>query len=135
MDDLRTLLDSLEDRKLDYVMARSRVRNDRTAYLDAGISKSAYFNWGPEERERLNDIAQRIKREAATRALMVLQDVGEEAARVKADGLKSKNEHIRQSASSDILEHIIGKPTSKLEIADSNITLRVVYDKEMGEND
>jgi hypothetical protein len=116
MDNLRTLLDSLEDRKLDYVIERSKVRNDKTAYTAAGIGKTAFFAWGTEERERLNDLAQRIKREAATRALMVLQDKAEEAAKIKADGLTSNNEHIRQDAASDILDRILGRAAQRQEL-------------------
>jgi len=117
MNDLRAELDKLEDARLNYVMARARVNSDAQGYKNAGIPITSFYTWPAEERERLNNLAQRVKREAAMRALMVLQDAAEEAARVKAAGLRSRDERIKQSASSDILDRTIGKPTAPVEIS------------------
>jgi len=116
MDDLRADLDQLEDLRLAYVMARSRVNSDAQGYRDAGISKASFYLWSSEEREKLNDIAQKLKRETAIRAQMVLQDAAEQAAKVKVDGLKARDERVKQAASSDILDRVIGKPTASVEL-------------------
>lgn len=118
MDDLRTLLDQLEDKRLDYVLARSKVNSDRQAYISAGINKTTFYhNWSPEERERLNDLAQRVKRETATRALIVLQDAAEEAAHVQVAGLKDRDARIRLASSDSILDRVLGKPSQPTDVS------------------
>lgn len=120
MDNLRTELDQLEDARLAYVMARSKVNSDRQGYLDAGIAKATFYLWPTEEREKLNDLAQRVKRETATRAIMVLQDAAEDAAVVKAAGLKSRDERVKQAAATEILDRTIGKTTTTVALTGSN---------------
>lgn len=114
MDNLRTLLDQLEDTRLDYVVARSQVTSDAGGYNNAGISKAAFYKWDPDERDKLNALAQRLKREVATRALMKLQDAAEDAAETLANGLKSRNEHIKQRAADSILDRVIGRATQTI---------------------
>jgi len=120
MSDLRTELDKLTDQRLDYVIARSRVNTDSQALRDAGINRSSFYSWTLEERTALNELAQRVKREVALRAVMVLQDAAEDAAQVKVSGLKSRNEHVKQSASTEILDRVIGKAVNKTEITGAN---------------
>ena len=116
MSDLSTELAQLTDQRLDYVMARSKVNSDRKAIIESGINRNTFYSWPVEERDRLNELAQRIKREAATRALMVIQDAAEEAARVKVSGLKSRNEHVKQDSATEILDRVVGKATNKTEL-------------------
>lgn len=120
MSDLRTELDKLTDQRLDYVIARSRVNTDSQALREAGIGRSSFYSWTLEERTALNELAQRVKREVALRAVMVLQDAAEDAAQVKVSGLKSRNEHVKQSASTEILDRVIGKAVNKTEITGAN---------------
>jgi hypothetical protein len=116
MDDLQATLNQLEDARLDYVRARSMVNSDAQGYSGAGITKRVFYSWPPEEREKLNDIAQQLKRATVARALMALQDAAEEAAKVKIAGLKSRDERIRQSAASEILDRNIGKAAQTLDV-------------------
>lgn len=116
MDDLRTILDQLSDQRLDYVMARSRVNSDAAGMKEANLSRTTFYSWPLEERERLNDIAQRVKREVALRATMILHAATEEAARVKIAGLRSRNEHIKQDVATEILDRIVGKAANKTEV-------------------
>jgi len=120
MDTLRTELDQLEDLRLAYVMARSRVNSDRQGYMDAGIHKTTFYTWSTEERTHLNDLAQRFKRETAERALMALQDAVIEAAEVKVGGLHSRDERVKQGASSEILDRVLGKATNSFEVSGKN---------------
>jgi hypothetical protein len=117
MDDLRTELDQLKDSRLDYVIARSKARTDAEGYREAGIAKASFYSWPEEERTRLNDLAQQVKRASALRAMMILQDATEEAARVKVEGLKSRKENIKQDAASEILDRMIGKPLQRQEVS------------------
>lgn len=116
MNELRALLDNLKDKRLDYVMARSRCNSDTAALKECGISRSAFYAWPEEERNSLSEIAQRVKREAATRALMILQDAAEEAAKVKVNGLTDRDHRIQQSASTEILDRTVGKAADKLDV-------------------
>ncbi len=130
MEDLRAELDKLEDKRLAYVMARSRVNSDSQGYSDAGIHKNTFYSWPSEEREKLNDLAQRVKREAATRALIVLQDAAEKAALVKTKGLESRDERVKQAVATEILDRTVGKPATSLEVSGKNgekIQVEVIY--------
>lgn len=125
MSDLRTELDQLEDMRLDYVLARSRVNSDARGYRNAGISKATFYTWPEEERKKLNDIAQRVKREVAVRVMMIFQEAAEQAAQTKTDGLKSRHENIKQNAATEILDRILGKPTQHQEVnATGDIVIR-----------
>ena len=117
MDNLRAELDKLEDRQLAYVAARSKTINDSQAMKECGLSRSTFYGWGEEDREKLNEIAMTIKREVAFRALMVLQDHAEEAADVTVGLLKSRNENIKLRTSQDILDRVIGKAAQPIEVS------------------
>lgn len=124
MDDLRTILNDLEDRRLDYVQARSKSNSDAEAYREAGISKTIFYSWPAEEREKLNAIAQRMKRETVARAWMAIQDAAADAARVKVEGLRSRDERIRQSAATDILDRNMGKPKQAVDVTSNGETIK-----------
>lgn len=120
MTDLKTILDQLEDRELDYVVARSQATSDAQAYKDAGIAKSTFYGWTAERRELLNDYAQQLKRQAKIRALLVLQDSAEEAARQLVGLLESADERIRLNAAGDVLDRTIGRPAQSIQHSTAN---------------
>lgn len=111
-------------------MARSRVNSDAQGYSEAGIHKNTFYSWPAQEREKLNDIAQRFKRETATRALMVLQDAAEAAAKVKVDGLKSRDERVKQAAATEIIDRTIGKSEQPVS-GDIRISVSLKNDNEL----
>lgn len=113
MDDLRTLLDNLDQDRMSYVMERVGTRTDKDAYIAAGIPKGTFYTW--PDREQLNALAQRVKREFKLRALRHLEDAAERAAQVKVRGLDSRKEHIAQDVATEILDRIIGKPAQPLQ--------------------
>lgn len=113
MDDLRTILDQLEDAKLDYVYERSKTRTDAEGIRAAGVSRSTFYKWA--DREKLNELAQELKRRRKMLAELVIEEAAEKAARVKVEGLESRKEHIKQDAASEILDRTIGKPSQHLE--------------------
>ena len=115
MVDIRTELDKLEPKRVDYVLARSRTNSASAACAACGLSYSTYTKWPSEERDKLDELARQIKREAAMRAIMVLQEAAEEAARIKVSGLQSRNERIKQDAASEILDRVAGKAAQRLE--------------------
>lgn len=116
MDDLRTKIDELAIDKRDYVYARSKVKTDRAGYLDAKVSKSAFYSWGEEERLYLNELANRLHSARKFKAEMILDDNVEEAAKIKVEALKSRDERIKQSASTEILDRMLGKPSQGVDV-------------------
>jgi hypothetical protein len=46
---------------------------------------------------------------------MILEDSVEEAAQIKIAGLKARDERIKQSASTEILDRMLGKPKQSIE--------------------
>jgi hypothetical protein len=130
MDDLQTVLNQLEDNRLDYVRARSLVNSDAQAIKDIGISKTAFYKWPAEEREKLNELAQQLKRATVARAIMAIQAAAEEAALVKIAGLKSRDERLKQSAATEILDRNIGKPSQSIKLGgDGGEPIKVIpYD-------
>jgi Fe-S cluster biogenesis protein NfuA len=121
MNELRAEIDKLSDLKLAYVMARAQGTNDAHGYNTAGIAKTTFYKWSVEERDHLNEVAQRIKRETITRAIMTIQDAADEAAKVKVAGLKERDARVRQAAASEILDRTVGKAADKLDVTSQQI--------------
>ena len=116
MSDLRTEIENIEnDLERAYVIERSQVQTDKDGYTRAGMSKTTFYTWETERRDFLNALARRLNTEVSIQIIMELQSVGREAAQVKAKGLKSRNEQIKQRTATEILEWLIGKPTQRVE--------------------
>lgn len=125
--DLRTILDGLEDTKLEYVFARSRHNKTTDALREIGLSRATFYNW--PDREELDELAQELKRRRMLRVEMIIEDAAEDAATVKVGGLKSRKEHIKQSVASEILDRTIGAPTKKLDIqGDTDLHVRLQWE-------
>lgn len=113
---LQELLDSLDDVDLAYVTARSNSKSDGQAYEAAGVSKSAWFRKDEEDRDRLNDIAAKIRRQRTVMAMRKMDEAAEKAAEVIVAQLDSKDERVRQKAATEILDRTIGKPTQNVDL-------------------
>lgn len=133
MASIREELDKLEDKQLSYVIERSRTTTNAEAFRASGVSQSTYNRWGSETCDALNDLARRMKREAALKAKLILEDVVEDAAtllasHVRNDGAVKKIPiSLQQKAAIEILDRIAGKPTQRQEISGpdgSSITVR-----------
>ena len=116
MDDLLAVLETLGDKDLAFIDARSKVFSTAEALRVAKLNKAWYYDKPQEERDRLDEIALAFKREVILRANMVLDDAVVKAAEVKVKGLDSRDERIKQAASTEILDRRIGKPLNKVEI-------------------
>ncbi len=112
---LRIEIEEIDDNlKRAYVLERSKVTTDKDGYTNAGFSKATFYKWDTEERDYLNNLAQRIKTEVALQIMMRLQEAGLEAVEVKVGGLKVRDQRIKQKTSTEILEWLIGKPNQSL---------------------
>ena len=116
LSDLKTEIEQLDDDlKRAYVLERSKVNTDKAGYENAGFSRGTFYNWSTEERDYLNNLAQRVRTEVSLQIMMRLQEAGLDAVEVKIGGLKARNENIKQKSSTEILEWLIGKPTQKVD--------------------
>jgi len=122
MDAYGTLLDTLEALKgenrgrFDYVLERSKVNDTRTALANIGRSKSWFYGFPEEERERLDKLAEQLHYEKKVQAVLTLEDAVQEAAQVKVEGLRSRDQKIKQAASTEILDRVVGKTKEKKEV-------------------
>ena len=57
------------------------------------------------------------------KARRIMIEFAEEAARVKAGGLKSRNERIKQASATEIMDRTLGKPVQKTEQENSGETI------------
>jgi hypothetical protein len=117
MNDLRTELNNLDEREFAYVIARSKVNSDNKAIKEIGISSSTFYNWEESRREKLNELAQRFKRETGMRVLMIMQDNAERAAKTVTNLMDSRNENVKFKASQEVLDRSVGKPAQSLEVS------------------
>ena len=115
--DLSTKIDKLEDESyISYVFARSEVDTNEEACKKSGVSHAKFYGWDVETRERLNSLALELKKATAFKAKLILSEATESAATVKVGGLTHRDERIKQSAATEILDRMLGKPTQKTEL-------------------
>jgi len=128
MTDLDTKLSQIvDDSKLNYVLERSEVNTDKDGYVNSGVGKQVFYKWPKETRADLNKLALALKLETALKAKLVLKAATKEAALVKVGGMKSKNEHVKQSAATEILDRMLGKPTQTVQSKVENIqTIKIL---------
>lgn len=114
---LEELLAGLTPLQLHWVRWRidERTKSDREASRLAGVDKDCPGRWKAAG-VPLDAIVEAARRDGVllVRERMV-RDVND-AYDVKRDGLRSKDEHIRQSVSSEILDRVIGKPAQRQEV-------------------
>ena len=117
MDNLRGVLGQLEDTQLTYVWERSKTTSIRQALINAGIPSSTFYDWPKKEQDRLNSLAQELKRNRLLAAEMVLVENAEKAARTLSGHLDSESESVAQRAATDILDRTAGKPVQRSEVS------------------
>lgn len=126
-DKLRTVLDSLEDTKLEYVFARSKTNKTVDALREIGVSRNTFYKW--PDREKLDELAQELKRRRLLKVEMIIEDAAEDAAKAKVGALKSRKEKIKQAAATEILNRTVGPPAQKHEVsADVDMNIRLEWD-------
>lgn len=116
MDNLQDVLETLSDREIDFVFARSNAKTDTDARSDAGISNGLWYSWPEERRQYLIEVANQLRVNTKFKAQRILQEAAEEAAKLKVAGMKSRKENIAQAAATEILDRGLGKPTQRQEL-------------------
>lgn len=100
------VFDGLDERETAYVLARSDAFSNNQALKVCGFSIGWLRN---KDIDDLNSRAESLRKDKAIRAAMILADAVEEAARVKAAGLKSRDERVKQAVATEIIERNLGK--------------------------
>jgi len=103
----------LDERETAYVLARSKAFSNAQALRDAGISQGWLNNKDVDE---LNKLAEQIRLNKAIKASMILDDALEEAAKVKAAGLRVRDDRVKQAVATEIIERGLGKVPQKSEV-------------------
>lgn len=127
----------LTDTERLYVEARSQVPTKAEAFRQAGITHAAYYKWPKERQEYLETLVREYKANLSRRVLEILENSAEDAARVKAKGLKSQKDHIAQAAADSILDRILGRAKQPIEQSGDvtvHVQLKEVDDWRAGDN-
>lgn len=113
MKSLDSLFDGLDERETAYVLARSECVSNSEALRRCGKSEGWLYKRNIED---LNNRADELRKNKAMRAAMILSEAVEEAARVKVAGLKVRDERIKQSVATELLERELGKVPQRTEL-------------------
>ena len=122
------VFDGLDERETAYVLARSDAFSNNQALKACGFSIGWLRN---KDIDDLNSRAESLRKDKAIRASMILADAVEEAAKVKAAGLKSRDERVKQAVATEIIDRELGKVPQKAEVTGADggaIEVRLVKD-------
>jgi len=88
------------------------------------------LSWGwlrNRDVEKLNEIARQIRVDTNFQAKRILKEAVAEAARIKTNALKHRDERIKQAAATEILDRELGKPTQRQELSGVDVqTINVI---------
>lgn len=113
--EVNALLDGLNIEQRKWVLARLLVTSDAKAAREVGIDPATVSRW-PNKAE-LTQIVETLLSDPIRRVVEELREALPEASRVKREGLKSRNEGIRQDAASEIFDRVLGKPMQPTEVS------------------
>ena len=112
-----------------FVVSMQEYPTKKEAAEALGISPSTVYNWG--QNSGVDDAVDFMSNNIALATLGILQANATKAAMVKAHGLDSDNEKIRQDVASEILDRQLGKATQRQEIDHSGA---ITYTLDWGDN-
>lgn len=126
-DELSRVLSELSADQIRFVVARQEFSTDSEAAEAIGIKPNTVYNWPKNVKEAVRLMAA----DGLTTAMHIRRRNLAKAMLIKASGLNSKDERIRQSASTEIIEWELGKATQRQELgnADDNpFAIKFVWD-------
>jgi len=112
-DRLAEILPQLNANQLRYLAVRHDCSSDLEAANALGIKVSTIYDWPPVVKEALN----LMLHDGVVIASEILRRNSSKAAAIKAAGLDSEEERIRQDSASEILDRTLGKPMQRNEIS------------------
>lgn len=115
-DRLAEIISQLNANQLRYLAIRHDCSSDDEAAKLLDIKVSTIYNWPPVVKEALN----LMLHDGVIVASEILRRNATKAAAVKAAGLDSVDERIRQDSAGEILDRTMGKPTQRQELTGAN---------------
>jgi len=106
---LRAALAQLSTDQIRFVVARQHCDSDKEAAEECKIKVDTVYHWPDVVREA----ARLMAFDGVIVAAEVLRRNVAKAAMIKAQGLESKDERVRQDAATEILDREIGKPVQR----------------------
>lgn len=109
-----------------FVVSMQEYPTKKEAAVAIEISPNTVYNW-PAIVDTVCDF---MSNNIALATLGILQANATKAAMVKAAGLDSDNEKIRQDVASEVLDRNLGKPTQRQEVTGAdgeNLTIKITY--------
>lgn len=94
-----------------FVVAMQESTTKRDAAESIGMTADAVYRWNG----LVDKAIDLMSRDVRVSMFAVLESYGIKAAMLKAAALDSKNENVRQSASTEIMDRLLGKPTQRQE--------------------
>jgi len=110
--ELETILEQLTPDQLRFVVARQQHRTDKAAAEALDISTQVVYRWPDIVKEAVRLMAY----DGLVTALYIRRNALAKAMMVKVNGLDSKEERIRQSVATEVIEWEVGKATQKNEL-------------------
>jgi hypothetical protein len=95
-----------------YVVAMLDSPSKKEAAEMIGMKPDTIYHWNSD----VDDLIATIEADRQAAALVILSNQAPMAAMVKVAGLESGNESVRQGASTEILDRVLGKPMQRQEI-------------------
>ena len=100
--------------QLRFVTARFNCSTDKDAAREIGVSPDTVTYW-KRSGAPIDEAVKLLAFDGIIMAREILRRSVAEAAAIKRAGLQSKNEKIRQDASTEIMDRELGKPTQRVE--------------------
>lgn len=108
--ELRELLESLTTTQIEFIIARSEAETDKDAARRIGLSEGTVKGWNKNGTKQTIDRAvQLMKFDGVITAMELRRRNLARAMAVKVAGLESRDERVRQSVATEIIEGMLGK--------------------------
>jgi len=116
--------------KYNLVYAMSEGFSVEESLKKIGRSKGWFYDRLPkDEQNRLKAIACELNANTTAKAKLILDNAKIKAAEIKVAGLNSRDERLKQSVATEIIERTIGKVPDIMDVKNSgDVTLKVIYD-------
>jgi hypothetical protein len=111
---LREILAQLTKNQVRLVVALQEYPTTDEAAKAIRLSPKTVYNWKPEIRQLIEEAAQIMSANVLEAAIEIRRHNLVKAMAVKAAGLDSSNEVVRQKAASEIIEWELGKPNQPI---------------------
>ena len=95
-----------------FVVAMQEHPTKKDAALSIGLEPNTVYGWNGA----VDEAVELFSNDVGLAAYAIIESSGIKAAAIKAAGLDSDSERVRQDVSSELLDRILGKPTQRQEV-------------------